>query len=154
MRKLGDIRARFNHLTLVVGDAQVVPGWAGMEAHGFPDDEVELDGGSVFVFDLNLLRTVVFRSDDGLRLVASFDGLGSTNVDEATLLAAAAEDGNPEERGTFDVTSGAMILSCADCVSPGANGVSTMVIPCENGQYVVSGSTRIGDLVHTRIRLV
>lgn len=40
--KLGDITRRYNKVTLVAGDLEVMRGWPGFEAAGFPDDEYEL----------------------------------------------------------------------------------------------------------------
>ena len=39
-------------------------GWPGAEAADYPDDEYELDAGTVMVFDLNLVKPTVFMNDE------------------------------------------------------------------------------------------
>ena len=172
-KRIGDIRPRYNASTLVAGDARVMTGWPGAEEAGYPDDEYDLDAGSVMIFDLDLMTPVVFHAKDCVRLLASFDGLGSKNVNDATLARALAEPGNDAVWGTFEVTSGAMVLTNSDCATPASDapiselsksgyeegttphipdklpskpvliGKTMMVIPCANGRYEV---TKVGKV--------
>lgn len=146
--RLGDITRRFNKVTLVAGDLEVMRAWPGYEAAGFPDDEYELSDGEVMIFDLDLLQPVVFHADGAVRLIASLDDMGSKNLDEATLRTAVDQPGSDEVWGAFEVESGALALVCADwpaselALAPAAQptlGKGFAVIPCPNGRYEVSG---------------
>jgi hypothetical protein len=150
--KLGDIERRYNHVTLVAGDLEVVRAWPGNEAAGFPDDEYDLPSGSVAIFDLDLLKPIVFCAPNAVRLLASPDDLGSTNVDDATLAAAVEEPGRDQVAGTFEVEHGAMVVLCADWagheVQLAASTEPTLgkgfaVIPCANGRYQVSTASSV-----------
>lgn len=150
--QLGDIKPRYSHVTLVAGDWNVVRAWPGAEAAGFPDDEYALEHGVVTVFDLELLRPIVFAGQDAARLLASPDGRGSLDKDATTLAAAVEQPASDVVQGTFEVTSGAMAVLCADwagsdvglaqCGEPTlTTGVA--IIPCANGRYVVTERTRV-----------
>lgn len=163
--KLGDIRPLYNHVAVVAGDLAVMAGWPGAEAAGYPEDEYELDAGTVMVFDLNLVGPTVFLDQGRIQLVASLDGKGTANVDEATLASALDAPGSTQVWGSFDVAHGAMVLTCADCATP-VEGTSTadpkraaipkevpaepvrvgktmIVIPCANGRYDVSQVAKV-----------
>ena len=163
--KLGNISPLYNGVTVVAGDIAVMAGWPGAEAAGYPDDEHELDAGSVSVFDLNLLCPTVFTDGRCVRLLASPDGKGTENVDDATIAAALDASVSMEPSWSFEVEHGAMVLTCADCATPaeGANaedpkqpsipktvpaepvrrGKTMVVIPCVNGVYEVSRPTKL-----------
>lgn len=145
--KLGDIARRYNKVTLVAGDLEVIRAWPGFEAAGFPDDEYELPDGEVLIFDLNLLQPIVFHADNAVRLLASFDDMGSARLDDATLRAALDQPGSDKIWGSFEVESGAFALICADWpaaeldlkqVTKPTLGTGFAVIPCTNGRYKVS----------------
>lgn len=145
--KLGDITRRYNKVTLVAGDLEVMRAWPGFEAAGFPDDEYELPGGEVMIFDLDLLQPIVFHADNAIRFLASFDDSGSKNVDDATLNAMIELPGSDEVWGAFEVESGAIALLCADwagsevALAPADRptlGKGFAIIPCANGRYEVS----------------
>lgn len=164
-KRLGDIHPLYNHVTLVAGDINVMAGWPGAEAAGYPDDEYELDSGTVLVFDLNLVKPTVFMNDGCIRLLASLDGKGTANVDDATIATALDAPGSTKTWGSFEVEHGAMVLTCSDCATP-VEGTSTgdpkqpnlpknapgeptrlgntmLVIPCENGRYDVSQVAKV-----------
>lgn len=86
--KIGDIRPLYSHVAVVAGDIAVMGAWPGAEAAGYPEDEYELDAGTVMIFDLNLVGPTVFWDVGRIQLVASLDGKGTANVDEATLASA------------------------------------------------------------------
>jgi hypothetical protein len=158
--KVGDIQPLYNHTTVVAGDLEVMTGWPGAEAAGYPDEEYELPAGNVMLFDLNLSRPTVFTDGTRIRLLASPAGKGTANVDDVVLAAALEGQGADSVWGTFEVEHGAMVLSCSDCATPrqgaGADdpnqpgipttvprepiliGRTLMVIPCTNGRYQVS----------------
>ncbi len=166
--QLGDIKRRYTKVTLVAGDLEVMRAWPGYEAAGFPDDEYELPAGEVMIFDLNLLQPIVFHADGAVRLLASFDDMGSKNVDEATLHSAVELPGSDEVWGAFEVESGALALVCADWPASELALASTdrpmvghgfAVIPCPNGRYEVSqaasvevAGAKLGRLITLTIR--
>ena len=126
--------------------------WPGFEAAGYPDDEYELPDGEVMIFDLNLLQPIVFHADGVVRLLASFDDMGSKNHDDATLNKAVDLPGSDEVWGAFEVTSGAFALVSADWAASElalAPAVQPMlenrfaVIPCPNGRYEVSQAAAV-----------
>jgi hypothetical protein len=150
--KLGDISRRYSKVTLVAGDLDVIRAWPGFEAAGFPDDEYKLASGSVMIFDLNLLKPTIFCGDNTVRLLASFDDLGSKNIDDATFAAALAQPGSPDVWGTFEVETGAFVLLCADwparelaiaTATAPTLGSGFAVIPCVNGTYEVSAARSV-----------
>lgn len=163
--KIGDIQPLYNHTTLVAGDLEVMTGWPGAEAAGYPDEEYELPAGNVMVFDLNLSRPTIFTDGTRITLLASPAGKGTANVDDAVLAAALDAQGVDTVWGTFEVEHGAMVLSCSDCATPrqGAAagdprqpgipttlpreptliGGTLMVIPCPNGRYQVSDVAKV-----------
>lgn len=165
-KKLGDIQPLYNHVTIVAGDIQVMGDWPGAEKAGYPDDEYDLASGTVMVFDLSLLRATVFTDGASFRLLASPDGKGTENVDEATLASAVEAPGSAQVWGSFEVEHGALVLTSADCATPheGATtdappelpripraipseptrlGQTMIVSPCENGRYEVSTVAKV-----------
>lgn len=168
-RRIDDLRPVYSASTLVAGDANVVATWPGAEAAGYPDDEYACEAGVVAIFDLNLLQPVVFEQDGVIRLLASFGGLGSKGLDDATLLAALEQPGSDEVWTTFDVTSGALAIVNADVASPDVPtvplaapaliGEHLIVFPCANGSYHVTAPAKVaapearsGHLIQLTIR--
>jgi hypothetical protein len=106
----------------------------------------------VMIFDLDLLQPVVFHTDGAIRLLASFDDMGSGNLDEATLRAAVELPGSRDIWGAFEVESGALALVSADWPASELAltrareptlGKGFAVIPCPNGRYEVSQPTPV-----------
>jgi hypothetical protein len=163
--KLGNISPLHSGVTVVAGDIAVMTGWPGAEAAGYPDDAYELATGTVSLFDLSLLSPTVFTNGNCVRLIASPDGKGTGNVDDATVAEVLGTAVPLEPGWSFDVAHGAMVLSCADCATPaeGAKaedsnqpsipktappeasrrGKTMVVLPCDNGVYLVSEPTKV-----------
>jgi hypothetical protein len=163
-QKIGDILPVHNSSTLIAGDAKVVACWPSAEAAGYPDDEYQLDSGNVIIFDLNLLQPVVFEQGGTLRLIASFGGQGSKNIDEATLASVLGHPASDQTCGTFEVTSGALVVANWDLAAPVVPvelpkgptlvGKNMVLLPCPNGTYEVSAVTQVEAPAVTRKKLL
>ncbi len=152
---VADILPRYDAGALVIGSRETVAGWPGNEAVGFEDEDIELDTGTVFVFDLNLLQPAVFVDGEVIKLIASFTGVGSRGVDPAAMAEALAQPVDEEdELGTFEVTDGQLVLMNADqalagddpeklelpppATAPSAPHRSIVTVPCTNGTWRIS----------------